>query len=132
MRTAHLFAAALAILLLLTTDASAQDQRDQQFNDHDRQVTRDWYNQHQNNPPRGMRSQDRFTAEQEQRLQIGQPFDRELERHSYRTPRDLSRRLPRVPKHHKYVVVGHHVVLIDGRNHVVRDVVHLHIDYRQR
>src|ERR1039458_4525296 len=57
MKTAY-FSAALSILFLVPTGASAQDRQDQQFSEHDRQVTRDWYNQHQNNAPRGMRSEE--------------------------------------------------------------------------
>jgi Ni/Co efflux regulator RcnB len=120
------FSAALAILLLSTTGASAQDRHDPQFNEHDRQVAQNWYTQHQHNAPKGMRSQDRLTPDQEQRLQPGKPLDRELQRRSYSVPRDLKRQLPPAPKQHQYVVVGHHVVLEDSRDHVVRDVVHLH------
>jgi Ni/Co efflux regulator RcnB len=124
MKAAH-FSAALAILVLLATGASAQDRHDQQFNEHDRQVTRDWYRQHQNHAPKGMRSEDRLTPEQERRIQTGQPLDRELQRRSYSVPSDLRRRLPPAPKHHQYVVVGHHIALVDSQ-HVVRDVIHLH------
>jgi hypothetical protein len=127
MKTAY-FSAALSILFLVPTGASAQDRQDQQFSEHDRQVTRDWYNQHQNNAPRGMRSQDRLTPEQEQRVQPGQPLDREMQGLSQSMPRDLGRQLSPAPKNHKYVVVGQHVALVDTHTHVVRDIIHLHDD----
>jgi hypothetical protein len=125
MKAAHFFAA-LAVMLLLTAGASAQNRHDQQFNEHDRQVTQDWYNQHQNHAPIGLRSQDRLTPDQEQRFQSGQPLDRAMQRRFHSVPRDLNRRLSPAPRHHKYVVVGQHVALYDTRNHVVRDVIHLH------
>jgi hypothetical protein len=49
MKPHHWYAAAIFVVaLLVTTVASAQEHR--QFDEHDRQVTRDWYNQHQTNP----------------------------------------------------------------------------------
>ena len=54
-------------------DNHGQDQRDRdhgnqnnhgqnhdRFDDHDRQVSRDWYNQHHDNRPRGLRDRDRL------------------------------------------------------------------------
>jgi Ni/Co efflux regulator RcnB len=125
MKTSH-FAAALAFAILVVSGASAQDRHDQQqFNDHDRQVTQDYYNQHHSRPPAGLRSQDRLPADQEQRLEPGQPYDRDLERRSHSVPRDLSRRLPPAPRHHKYVAVGGRVALVDTVNHVLRDVIRI-------
>jgi Ni/Co efflux regulator RcnB len=126
MKTAN-FSAALAILVLVATGASAQDR--QQFNDHDRQVTQDWYNQ-QKTAPVGLRSQDRLTPAQEGRLQSGRPYDKELQQRSHSVPRDLSRRLPSAPAHHKYVAVGGHIALVDTVNKVVRDVINLSDPHR--
>jgi len=124
MKTTH-FAAALAFAVLVAGGASAQDRHDQQFNDHDRQVTQDYYNQHHSRPPAGLRSQDRLPPDQEDRLQAGKPYDRDLERRSHSVPRELSRRLPPPPKHHKYVAVGGRVALVDTVNHVLRDVIRI-------
>jgi Ni/Co efflux regulator RcnB len=124
MKTSH-FAAGLALMFLVATGVAAQH-HDQQFNEHDRQVTQDWYKQHQNNAPAGFRSSDRLSAQQEQRLQAGQKLDRELQRHTHSVPRDLGRKLPPAPKHHKYVAIGQHVALIDTRDNTVRDVIHVH------
>jgi Ni/Co efflux regulator RcnB len=125
MKPSH-FVAALAILVLVTTGASAQDRQNQQFNQHDRQVTQDWYNQHQNNAPRGMRSSDRLAPAEEQRMQSGQPYDRQLRRRSYSVPTGLRHQLPPPPRNHRYVAVGQHVALVDTVNNVLRDVIHLH------
>jgi Ni/Co efflux regulator RcnB len=97
-----------------------------QFNDHDRQVAQDWAKAHQTNAPRGLRSSDRLSAEQESRLQEGKPLDRELRNRSYAVPSDLRRQLPEAPAHHRYVAVGGHVVLVDSGN-VVRGVIHIHL-----
>lgn len=122
MKTAN-FSAALAIVVLVATGASAQDR--QQFNDHDRQVTQDWYNQHQKSAPAGLRTSDRLTPDQEGRLQSGHPYDKDLQQRSHSVPRDLSRRLPAAPAHHKYVAVGGHIALVDTVNKVVRDVINI-------
>lgn len=124
MKRRYWYAAALAIALLVTTGAWAQDHT--QFNEHDRQVTRDWYNQHQNQPPQGLRPHDRLTPEQESRLAPGKPFDRDLRRQAHSVPSDLRHRLPPPPRHHQYVAIGGHVVLVDATHHILRDVIHLH------
>jgi Ni/Co efflux regulator RcnB len=119
--------AACIIGLLVASVAFAQDRQDRdrtQFNDHDRQVTQDWYRQHQNT--RGLRAQDRLSSDQEARLQEGRPLDRDLRRHSYAVPSDLRRHLPPAPAHHRYMTVGGHVVLVDSGN-VVRGVIHIHL-----
>jgi Ni/Co efflux regulator RcnB len=120
MKTAH-FAAGLAFVVLVATSVAAQDR--QQFNEHDRQVAQDWYTQHQKNAPAGLRSSDRLPPEQESHLKSGEPYSRDLQQRAHSVPRDLSRRLPSPPKHHKYVAVGGHVALVDTVNNIVRDVI---------
>ncbi len=125
MKTRYLFVAMLTIALVAATSAWA-DENYRQFTDHDRQVTRDWYNQHQNHPPRGLRSEDRFNADQESRFEAGRPFDREMRHQAHSLPRDLRRELPTPPRHYTYVTVGGHVALVDSSHHILRDVIHLH------
>jgi Ni/Co efflux regulator RcnB len=138
MRKLH--AAGFAVALLIATTVSAQqhsqqtDRRDRQatteqrtqFNDHDRQVTTEWYKQHQNNAPSGFRSQDRLSAQQEARLQPGRVLPQDLRRKTHAVPSALRRQLPPAPRNHEYVVIGGHVVLVDSRTHSVRDVIRLH------
>jgi Ni/Co efflux regulator RcnB len=122
-------AAGFIFALFVAAAGIAQDRNGQdhtQFNEHDRQVTQDWYKQHQNNAPRGLRSQDRLSSEQEGRLQPGRALDRDLRKRTYAVPSDLRRHLPPAPRDHRYVTIGGHVVLVDGRN-VVRDVIHIHL-----
>ena len=124
--------ATAAILALSGTAAVAQDRgrdsRDRtttQFDSHDQQVARDWYNQHQNHPPAGLRSQDRFTADQESRTHEGAVLDKEMRRHVYPAPPDLVRHLPPPPSHNRYVAIGGHIGVIDKDYHV-KALIHLH------
>jgi hypothetical protein len=95
------------------------------FDDHARQTTMDWYNQHKDHPPAGFREQDRLTPEQEARLHEGAVLDPELRRQVHTPPSDLRRRLPPPPPGHRYVSLGFHIGLIDRKNQV-RDVIHVH------
>jgi Ni/Co efflux regulator RcnB len=115
--------AACAIALLVATAGMAQHT---QFDEHDRQVTQQWYNQNQSHAPRGLRSQDQLSADQEARLQPGKPLDRELRRKAYSAPSELRHQLRPAPAHHRYMTLGGHVVLVDSRDNTVRDVIHVH------
>jgi Ni/Co efflux regulator RcnB len=120
-------AATCTFALLVASVVFAQGRQDHtQFDQHDRQVTQDWYNQHQSNPPRGLRARDTLSAQEEARLQPGHPLDSQLRKKTHSVPSDLARRLPTPPKHHKYQTVGGHVVLVDTRDNTVRDVIHVH------
>lgn len=127
MKTRHFLATAFAVALFASVSAQAQEQHSR-FDDHDRQVAQDWYSQHQTHPVRGIRSQDQLSTDQEARLQEGKPLDRELRRHAYSAPSDLRRHLATPPRHHQYMVVGGHLVLVDQHN-VVRDVIRFGDDH---
>lgn len=109
-----------------SNQANQARQGSMQFDDHARQTANDWYSQHQNRPPVGLRTQDRLSADQESRLQPGRPLDRDLRQRVHAVPRDLSRRLPPPPPNHRYVAIGGHVGLLDDATHILRDVIHLH------
>ena len=126
----HALAIGVAAVLLTFSGAIAlaqdRDRRDHtQFDDHDQQVTRDWYNQHRNHPPAGLRNEDRLSADEESRLREGEVLDRNLRRKMHSAPRDLTRQLPPPARHHRYVTIGGHVGLIDNQNRV-KAVIHLH------
>jgi len=132
MKAYRLAIAATAILAFSATVAVAQDtardSRDRtttQFNSQDQQVTRDWYNQHQSNPPAGLRSQDRLSADQESRLQEGSVLDKDMRTHVHPAPPDLTRRLTPPPSHNRYVAIGGHIGLIDN-TYQVKALIHLH------
>jgi Ni/Co efflux regulator RcnB len=136
MKSAHVAIAFALALVTATTSVGAQDrqsnsraradERSVQFDDHARQTTNVWYQQHQSKPPAGFRSQDRLSPDQESRLQPGRALDSDLRKRSHSVPRDLSRQLPQPPPNHKYVAIGGHVGLVDNVNHTLRDVIHVH------
>lgn len=130
MRTHRFLAVTAAALLALTgSQVLAQNRGNQQghtqFDDHDQQVTRDWYNQHQDHPPAGLRNQDRLSADEESRLHEGGVLDKNLRRKVHPAPSELSRQLPPPPSDHRYVAIGGHIGLIDNRFQV-KGVIHLH------
>ena len=124
----------VAGLALIGSTAFAQDrgQRGDQnqqghtrFDDHDQQVTRDWYDQNKGHAPQGLRDKDRLSDDEESRLHEGAVMDKDLRKKTHPVPPDLSRRLPPPAPNHRYVAVGGHVGLIDN-NFQVKAVIHLH------
>ena len=95
------------------------------FDDHDQQVTRDWYKQHKDHPMAGFRNEDRLSADEESRFREGTVLDKQLRRRMHSAPHELVSQLPPAAHNHRYVVIGGHVGLIDNRNHV-KGVIHLH------
>jgi Ni/Co efflux regulator RcnB len=122
---AALFAFSGAIALAQDRGQRNDQRGHTEFDDHDQQVTRDWYNQHRDHPPAGLRNEDRLSADEEARLREGEVLDRNLRRKMHAAPRDLTRHLPRPARHHRYVTIGGHVGLIDNQNRV-KAVIHLH------
>jgi Ni/Co efflux regulator RcnB len=135
MKTSSLAMAATAAILALSGMAVAQDAQDKernsrdrattQLNSHDQQVTRDWYNQHQDHPPAGLRSGDRLSGDQESRLREGAVIDKDMRRQVHPAPPDLTRHLPPPPSQHRYVAIGGHIGVIDN-GYQVKALVHLH------
>jgi len=121
-------AVAIVATLALSGLALAQESRDRstgRFDDHDQQVTKDYYNQHKDNPPAGLRDRDKLSPSQESNLHEGGMLDRETRRQVHPAPPELTRQLPPPPVHHRYVAVGGHIGLIDN-NYNVKAVIHLH------
>lgn len=132
MKIYRLLATTAAAILACGAVAQDREQRSgqsqqghTQFDQHDQQVTHDWYSQNQAHPPAGLRSKDRLSADEESRLQEGAVLDRNMRRKVHPAPPDLSRRLPPPPSNHRYVAIGGHVGLIDN-NFQVKGVIHLH------
>jgi len=110
-------------------NSNNQDRADQnRFNDHDRQVTRDWYNEHPKHADRGFRDRDRLTPQYESQLREGVVLSPDLRRKTYAAPDDLRRRLPPAPRGYRYLVVGGHVILVDD-GYRIHDVVHLELNF---
>ncbi len=124
----------VACMAFAGSGMQAQNQNNQnrqdhtQFDNHDQQVTRDWYKQHQGNAPVGLRTQDRLPADQESQLRQGNVLPRNLQKQEHPIPRDLSRQLPPPPRNSRYVAVGGHVAQVD-KSHRVQDVIHLELNF---
>ena len=103
--------------------------RGHSFNDNDRQVTRDWYRQHQRGLGRGWRQRDRLSPAMEGRLRRGQRLDPRLRRQMYWLPSDLSRRYGPAPRGYRYAIIGGNIVMLDpGYN--VWDIFRLDVQIR--
>jgi Ni/Co efflux regulator RcnB len=137
MKTNLVLCAAVTAAVLMTGSAAVAQDRGRQddrnrathdkFDDHDQQVTRDWYKQHQSHPPAGFRDQDRLSPEEEGRLREGEKLDNSFRGRTHPVPSDLGRQLPPPPPRHKYVSIGGHVVLMDNNNQV-KSVIHVHVN----
>ncbi len=92
------------------------------FSDQDRQNSRDWFNQHRDRAPAGLRSRDRFSADLEIQMRPGTMLDARVRRQSHSMPRDLAHRLGAPPRGTHYMIVGGYIALIDRQNRVL-DVI---------
>ncbi|HUK35818.1 MAG TPA: hypothetical protein VLV86_18000 [Vicinamibacterales bacterium] len=122
------FAAVALLSIAFLYAGTARAQEHNQFNDKDRQNATNWYSQHEKNPPTGLRSKDRLKADEEAKLRPGEALDRNLWKKVHSAPRDLRRHLAPPPRHYAYELIGGHLILVDTRNHQVKDVIRLRHD----
>lgn len=102
--------------------------RGHSFNDNDRQVTREWYQQHQRRLGPGWRQRDRLSPSMQARLRNGQRLDPRLRRQIHWMPADLSRRYGPAPRGYRYAMIGGNVVMLDSR-YGVHDVFSLNLQF---
>jgi hypothetical protein len=102
-----------------------EPQRDEhrRFDDHDRQVAKEWYDGHRSAAPLGLRDRDHFSADLELRFNTGFVIDHDLRGQVHAIPSDLAHRLTPPPHGFRYVFIGGHLCLIDG-HYEVHDVIH--------
>lgn len=121
---------ALAVVAMAGNVAVAQDRgrewRDDQrpgmdqrrdghsFNDNDRQVTRDWYRQHQRRLAPGWRQRDRLSPSMQARLRRGQRLDPQLRRQMHWMPIGVTRHYAPAPRGYRYAMIGGNVVVVDA------------------
>jgi len=111
---------------------SNNDQWNQQhprFSDQDRQVTREWYQQHRSHLGAGWRQRDRLPPYMEGRIRRGQRLDPRLRREMHWLPADLARRYGPAPRGYRYAVIGGNIVLLDDW-YQVHDVFRLDFSMR--
>jgi Ni/Co efflux regulator RcnB len=115
---------------------SAQDRHDrdrdrhERFDDHDKQVARDWYRTHDRDRDhvRGFRDADRHRDWDESRFREGYVIDRDMRRYAYAPPSVLVRGFAPPPRGWRYVVIGGHVVLVDN-GWRVHDTIHFELNF---
>lgn len=94
------------------------------FGDHDRRLIHDYYRAHKvKRLPPGLAKQGKLPPGIAKQLARADRLPEDL--HGRRLPRDLERRLTRLPAGYVRVRVGADVVLLDSGTRVVMDVVHV-------
>jgi hypothetical protein len=96
-----------------------------QFNEHQQQAAREYYNQHRDHPV--FRQPDQWNDDYERRIQPGYVLDDDMRRMSRPAPDDMIRGFGRAPRGYRYVVIGGHVILVD-RGYRVHDAIHFEIN----
>jgi hypothetical protein len=99
--------------------------RYRQFNQRQQRYARTYYNQ--NHDQEVFRRDDRWTDDDERRIQPGYVLDDDMRRMSRPAPYEMTREMGRPPRGYRYVVIGGHVVLIDG-GYRVHDAIHFEIN----
>jgi Ni/Co efflux regulator RcnB len=105
------------------------DRQHPRFSDQDRQVTREWYQEHRSRLGAGWRQRDRLPPYMEGRLRRGQRLDPRLRREMHWLPSDLARRYGPAPRGYRYAIIGGNIVLLDDW-YQVHDVFRLDFSMR--
>lgn len=109
-------------------EADRQVIRQNQFNDRDREVTRDWYRQNQRRLGPGWRQRDRLPPYMQRRLRRGYRLDPEMRREIHWLPPELSRRYGPAPRGYRYAIIGGNVVMLDDA-YEVQDVFSITLSF---
>ena len=96
------------------------------FNDQDRQVTREWYQQNRTRLGAGWRDEDRLSPSLQDRLRPGRLLDPELRQRMYWVPPELSYRYGPAPTGYRYAIIGGNIVMLDDA-YQVHDVFSLDV-----
>src|SRR5260370_40348646 len=101
------------------------DGRDAQFyKDHDREVIRGWYGEHQDNLPPGLAKKDRLPPGLEKQLARRGTLPPGLQKRLQPCPEELERQLPPPPPDCAHVVIGGPLRPLNRRTNVVVDIFH--------
>ena len=107
-------------------ERKAERRDEARFNDHDREIARNWYYHNRRELPPGLRDRDRLPPGVEARLRPGFVLDRDMRRNVYPVPVVLERRFAPAPVGYRYVVLGGHIVVVDAAFRVF-DVIRMEI-----
>ena len=99
------------------------------FNDHDRDATRAWYDDHRDSLPPGLAKKDRLPPGLERQLAERGTLPPGLQKNIMPVPRDLEQRLPPPPADCgcRHVIIGGNVVLLNKKTNYVYSVLHFEI-----
>ena len=118
------FAATLGCIT--ATGVLARDRHEhRRFDDHDREVTHRWYEDHRDHLPHEFEAREHWRPAWEGRIRAGLIIAPALRVYVYPPPPALLALLPPPPPRYRYVVIGDHIVLIDDGWHIY-DVIHFH------
>src|SRR5260370_28752236 len=101
------------------------DQGEQFYKDHDREVMRGWYDDHQSNLPPGLAKRDRLPPGLEKQLARRGALPPGLQKRLQPCPEDLERRLPPGPPCCGEVRIGGQYCFVNRRNKLLVDIFHL-------
>jgi hypothetical protein len=99
------------------------------FDNFNRQVLRDWYDQHRGKVLVGPGDQNRVTPDVDSRFQIGPAQDADLRTNPRRAPIEFWHRLTSSPRNYQYVAIRGHVAAIDDNYQDVNDLIHFRLDF---
>jgi hypothetical protein len=99
------------------------------FDDFDRQVLRDWYDQRRDKVLVGLLDQNRVTPYVDSRFQRGFVQDADLRTNPRPTRIEFWHRLTFSPRSYRYVAIRGHVAAIDDNYQDVNDLIHFRLDF---
>ena len=101
-----------------------QEKREKhQYKDHDREVARGWYVEHQGHLPPGLAKRDQLPPGLQRQLIVRGTLPPGLQARVQPVPRDLEVRLAPPPPECAHVFIGGNIVLLNRHTNVVVDVV---------
>ena len=102
-----------------------QDEAGYRYNDHDREVIRDWYRERGGSLPPGLAKKDRLPPGLEKQLERRGTLPPGLQKKIEPIPVDLERRLPPPPPGYAHTIISGHIVLLNRKTYAVLDVFHI-------
>jgi hypothetical protein len=95
------------------------------YDDRDREIIRDWYQNQDGNLPPGLAKKDRLPPGLEKQLESRGTLPPGLQKRIRPCPPELERRLPPPPPGYAHTVIGGHIVLVNRKTYAVLDVFHI-------
>ena len=94
------------------------------YTDHDRDIIRGWYHEHESHLPPGLAKRDRLPPGLEKQLARRGTLPPGLRKKMLPCPVELERQLPPPPIGYAHTVISGHIVLVNRKTYAVLDVFH--------